>query len=349
MQKVAIIGLGFMGTMHAQIYKQLRDAALVAVVDTQQAKAKRELARLGIDARVFGTLEDLLDQVDVEVVDICLPTDLHAPFALKAISAGKHVFCEKPLALNKTDGEKIVAAAKKAGVFFQVGQCIRFWPEYMAFEAFVKSRKAGKLLSLSLQRRSGRPSYSSGDWLNAECRSGGAALDLHIHDTDFIHHLLGKPDAVTSVGTRDKSGLSHIFTIYHFDNMAVSAEGGWNYPKNWGFQMAFQALFERGAVEFDSGANPSLTVTIGDGKKQPLPFKTPGAGESTTGAGNLSSLGGYYYELAAFISCLQKKKAPAIATGDQAAESLTTVLAEIQSATTGRTVKIPNKQTKPKP
>lgn len=330
-----------MGSMHAQIYKQLRDATIVAVVDKQQAKAKRDLAKLGIDAPVFGSLETMLKKCDVDVVDVCLPTDLHAPFALKAIAAGKHVFCEKPLALTKADGRKIAAAAKKAGVFFQVGQCIRFWPEYMAFEAFVKSRKAGKLLSLSLQRRAGRPTYSVDDWLNDGKRSGGAALDLHIHDTDYVHHLLGQPDAVTSVGTSDKTGWSHIFTTYHFKDVAVTAEGGWNYPKNWGFQMAFQAVFERGAVEFDSGANPTLTVTIADGKKHPLPYSSPGAGESSTGAGNLSSLGGYYNELAAFIACLQKKKAPKIATGNQAAESIATALAEIQSAATGRTVKIP--------
>jgi len=340
MQKVAIVGLGFMGTMHAQIYKQLRNATLVAVVDKHQAKAKRDLAKLGMEAPVFGTLEKLLQSHEVDVVDICLPTDLHASFALRAVAAGKHVFCEKPLALTKADGRKIAAAAKKAGVFFQVGQCIRFWPEYLAFEAFVKSRKAGKLLSLSLQRRAGRPAYSTEDWLNDGSRSGGAALDLHIHDTDFVHHLLGRPEAVTSSGTKDKTGWSHIFTTYHFKNVAVTAEGGWNYPAKWGFQMAFQAVFERGAVEFDSGANPTLVATIGDLGRQPLPFETPGAGESSTGAGNVSSLGGYYNELNAFISCLERKRHPKIATGDQAAESLTTVLAEIQSAETGRTIKL---------
>jgi predicted dehydrogenase len=340
MQNISIIGLGFMGTMHAQIYAQLRNARLVAVVDDKQAKAKRDLAKLELDVPVFGTLEEMLAACDVDVVDICLPTDLHATFALKAIAAGKHVFCEKPLALTKADGRKIAAAAKKAGVFFQVGQCIRFWPEYQAFEAFVKSGKAGKLLSLSLQRRVGRTTYSVGDWLNDGSRSGGGALDLHIHDTDFVHHLLGKPDAVTSVGTRDKTGWSHIFTTYHFKDVAVTAEGGWNYPTTWGFQMAFQAVFERGAVEFDSGASPTLVATIGKGKKSPLPFKTPGAGESKTGAGNLSSLGGYYNELCAFIRCLESKRAPKIATGDQAAESLATALAEIQSAATGRTIKL---------
>ncbi len=340
MQNVAIIGLGFMGTMHAQIYHQLRDTALVAVVDREQMKAKRNLAKLGLSAMVFGTFEEMMGKCDVDVVDICLPTDLHATFARKAIAAGKHLFCEKPLALTTADGKKIAEEAKRAGVFFQVGQCIRFWPEYLAFETLVKSGKLGNLLSLSLQRRAGRPSYSTENWLNDETRSGGAALDLHIHDTDYIHHLLGKPMAVSSFGTRDSSGWSHIFTNYHFKDLVATAEGGWNYPKNWGFQMAFQAVFERGAVEFDSGAHPTLTLTMDGRRKRPLPYKNPGAGESSTGTGNLSSLGGYYNELAAFIACLEKRKAPKIATGEQAAESLATVLAEIRSATTGRTVKL---------
>lgn len=340
MQRIAIVGLGFMGTMHAQIYTQLRAATLVAVVDKQKLKAKRDLSRLKLNAPVFGTLGELLRAQDVDVVDICLPTDLHARFALKAIAAGKHVFCEKPLALTEADGPKIATAARKAGVFLQVGQCIRFWPEYQALASFVKSGQAGKLLSLSLQRRAGRPEYSVDDWLNDGKRSGGAALDLHIHDTDFVHHLLGRPEAVTSVGTRDKTGWSHIFTTYRFKDAAVTAEGGWNYPKNWGFQMAFQAVFERGAVEFDSGSSPSLWVTLGNGRKEPLPFKTPGVRESSTGVGNLAAPGGYYNELEAFISCLQRQRAPQIATGDQAADSLSTALAEIRSAATGRTIKL---------
>ncbi len=340
MQKIALVGLGFMGTMHAQIYAQLKNATLAAVVDKEKPKAKESLAKLGLQAPVFGTLEEALESVDVNAVDICLPTDLHAAFALKAIAARKHVFCEKPLALSNAEGRKIANAAKKAGVFLQVGHCIRFWPEYQALEKFVKSGKAGKLISLSLQRRGGRPGYSVDNWLNNGKRSGGAALDLHIHDTDFVHHLLGSPGAVTSVGTNDKSGWSHIFTTYHFPKVAVTAEGGWNYPANWGFQMAFQAVFERGAVEYDSGASPTLTVTISNGKKEPLPFVNPGAGESSTGTGNISSLGGYFNELEAFISSLERKRAPKIATVDQAAESLATVLAEIQSAKSGRTVKI---------
>lgn len=340
MQRITIVGFGFMGTMHAQIYTQLPKAHIVAIVDLDRPKARRDLAKLGVQAPVYATLADALAKESVDVVDICLPTDLHAPFALEAIAAGKHVFCEKPLALNAADGRKLVSAANTAGVFFQVGQCMRFWPEYQALEAFCKSGKGGRLLSLSLQRRAGRPGYSIGDWLNDGERSGGASLDLHIHDTDFVHHLLGKPAAVTSVGTKDATGWSHIFTTYDFNDLAVTAEGGWNYPAGWGFQMAFQAVFEKAAVEFDSTASPTLHVTMNKGKKRALSFHSPRVAESKIGGGNLSSLGGYYNELAAFVRCLESNTAPRLATAAQAADSLITTLAEIRSAATGKAVRL---------
>jgi predicted dehydrogenase len=179
-----------------------------------------------------------------------------------------------------------------------------------------------------------------GNWANQPRFSGGAALDLHIHDTDFVHHLLGRPLAVTSVGTKDKEGWNHIFTTYRFKGVAVTAEGGWNYPAKWGFVMAFQCVFERGTVEYDSSANPTLTVTLQDQARQPLPFTQPSAGQSSSGVGNVSSLGGYFNELKSFIDDLENGRKPKLATARQAAESVRTVAAEIRSLETGRTVKL---------
>lgn len=329
-----------MGGMHAQAYGQLSKAQLTAAVEADPARAKKALKMLGLDLPVYPNLKALLAAEDVDVVDVCLPTDEHAENALAALKAGKHVFCEKPLARSVKEAEAVAKAADKADGFFMVGLCIRFWPEYQSFVDFVKSKKAGKLLSLTMQRRSSRPLASSKNWLQNSKRSGGAVFDLHIHDTDFVHHLLGAPKSVTSVGTRDFAGYSHIFTQYEFKNVAVSAEGGWNYPPNWGFQMAFQAIFEKGAVEYDSRANPSMMVTLGNAKPAPLPFKAPSTKSSSTGEGNISSLGGYFNELQYFINCLEAGKAPKLATAWQACESLRTVFAEIESADKGREVKL---------
>lgn len=340
MQKIILTGFGFMGTMHAQIYQKLKQARIVAVVDMASDKAKASMKELGVDAPIYDSLETALAEVDADVVDICLPTDLHVENALIAIKAKKDLFCEKPLALTQGDGKKIADAAAKAGITAQVGQCIRFWPEYMAFKKFVESNKAGKLLSLTLQRRSSLPTHSMDQWILDPERSGGAALDLHVHDSDFILYLLGMPKAVRSLTPGDQPGPSQIFTQYLYDGVSVTAECGWNYPPNWGFQMAFQAVFDDGAVEYDSGADPTLTVTIGQGEKKPLPFKNPSIGTSSTGTGNISALGGYFNELQSFIRALEANRPPETATLEDATQSLKVVLAELKSAKTGKSAKL---------
>lgn len=271
---------------------------------------------------------------------MCVPTQLHPGYVRKAIAAGKHVFCEKPFAATTKEAIALATAAKKAGIKMQIGQCIRFWPEYQALEKFTRERRGGRLLSLSLYRRSGRPGYSVGDWVNKADLSGGAAFDLHIHDTDYVHHLLGKPRAVTSVGTKDPTGWSHIFTTYHFDGVAVTAEGGWNYPSQWGFQMGFEAIYENAVIEFNSRVSPTLMITEKSGERRPMAFASPKVKSAGGTKGNISSLGGYFNELNYFIDCIERGRHPEIATPAQGAGSVRTVLAEIKSAATARTVKL---------
>jgi predicted dehydrogenase len=338
--KVAIIGLGFMGGMHAQIYTALSGVDLVAVADPEIKRTQSKIAKMGLTAQVFSDLETLLESTDVDVVDICVPTDLHTELAIAAAQAGKHLFIEKPLALKLNDCEAIYKAVEQVAVFAQVGHCIRFWPEYIALKQFIDSGKGGALKSLSLQRRAARPTYSREDWLNKETRSGGGAYDLHVHDTDFIIHLLGLPKAVYAQSTQGYSGPDHIFTSYQYDGIAVQAEGGWDYPENYGFCMAFDAVFENASVAFNSATDTPLTLTLGDMEPTEMTVKQPGPKESKTGEGNISSLGGYFNELEYFIKCLKANKAPEIATVAQARDSIRVLLAELKSTETGTLVSI---------
>jgi predicted dehydrogenase len=163
-------------------------------------------------------------------------------------------------------------------------------------------------------------------------------MDLHIHDTDFVLALLGGPRGVVSRATFDESGPSHIFTLYDYPDVAVAAEGGWNYPAQWGFRMMFQALFERACIDFDSSKAATLTITWTDRPPEPMPFTTPSAGSSKTGEGNLSSLGGYFNELQAFVASVTSGSPPLDATLQDARAALAVVLAEIESARTGQRV-----------
>lgn len=325
-----------MGVMHAQVYAQLPGVEVVAVVDARGAAAMGSLEAVGVKVPVFVSLGEALAAVNADVVDICLPTDLHEPFVLEAAAAGKAIFCEKPLSLNTESGRRMVEAVQAAGVPFQVGHCIRFWPEYEVLRDLVQGKRepVGRLLSLNLQRRSGRLSYSVGNWLNDPKRSRGAALDLHIHDTDFVVSLLGTPPWVASRG----NSSDHLVTLYGYDGVAVVAEGGWDYPVKWGFQMAFQAVFENGSLEFDSTRTPTLRLTVGDGEPVSLEAGGDEAGSSAVNLGNVSNLGGYYRELKAFVAALRAGRHPEEATGPQALESLRVVEAEIESALCGRPV-----------
>ena len=329
-----------MGGLHAQVYSALPQACVAAIVDQDTRRAVKKAKALGLKAPVYADIDEALRAVEVDAVDICVPTTLHPFYIKKALAAGKHVFCEKPFAATAAEARRLAAAAGRAGVKMQIGHCIRFWPEYQALERYRQEKRGGRLLSLTLFRRSARPSYSVGDWVNNEELSGGGAFDLHIHDTDYVHHLLGQPKAVTSVGTKDASGWSHLFTTYHFDDVAVTAEGGWNYPAHWGFQMGFVAVFEQSAIEFDSRANPTLMITEKSRQRRPLAFAQPRVGNSNSGSGNISALGGYYNELRYFVECIERDRHPEVATPSQAAESVRTVRAEIKSAATGRTVRL---------
>lgn len=326
-----------MGGMHAQIYGQLPEAEIVAVVDPDLDAARAKMADLGMEARLFATLSEALASVEADFVDVCFPTFLHEEAVLEAIAAGKDVFCEKPLATSEQGGEAMVAAAESAGITFMVGHCIRFWPEYVAFKQLVDSGKAGRLLSLTMQRRSARPTYSKDNWLQDAGKSCGAALDLHIHDTDFVLHLLGRPASVQSHGVRDDAGWSHIITHYQYDGgPEIQAEGGWNYPNEWGFQMAFQAVFEGGSMEYDSNATPTTRIIIGAAAPVEAEMPKAEAGESQLGEGNLSDLGGYLLELTHFIECLETGSKPETSTGTDALASLKTTFAEIRSAESGQ-------------
>jgi predicted dehydrogenase len=330
---VAIAGFGFMGNMHAQVYTQLAGARLIGVADPRTDVTRAKLQTLGLDVPVHNSLKELLTALpQTDVVDVCTPLDAHEADALTALESGRHLFCEKPLAPSLAAADRIITAAEKAGVMTQVGHCIRFWPEYKALREFVRDGRGGRLLSLSLIRQSSRPEYTVDNWINCEQRSGGAALDLHIHDTDFAIALLGMPRSVYSRSVFDSSGPSHIFTLYDYPDVVVTSEGGWNYPPKWGFRMAFQACFEHACIDFDSGKSTTLTVTRNNEAPVPLAFQTPATGESQGTGGNISSLGGYFNELQTFTECILKGIPPVDATLQDARRSLAVTFAEIESA-----------------
>lgn len=139
---------------------------------------------------VYERADELIADKDVDLVSVCLPTHLHAEFAIKALKKGKHVFCEKPMAGSLEECDSMIEVAEKAGRKLMIGQCLRFWPEYELLKDYVENGKLGKLTGLFCFRGGGTPIWSAGNWLLQKDKSGGVLLDQHIHDIDTVNFLM---------------------------------------------------------------------------------------------------------------------------------------------------------------
>ncbi len=323
MQKVAIVGCGFMGRMHANVYRLLSDVELVALVDRKEEKRTRYSADFVKPA--YATIHELFEHhPDLTAVDVCLPTYEHKDAVMAIAAAGKHVFCEKPMALSVGDADAMISTCETHGVRLMIGHCIRFWPEYVLLKKLVDEGSLGKLLSINLTRYGEFPSWSTDNWLADESKAGGGVLDMHIHDTDYVHYLLGEPKTVSSWGTVDLRGPSQVFTTMQFASGAVAhLEGGWNLPTQTPFKMAFRAIFESGAAIMDGGP---MTI-YSDGKEPVVPEF---AKMEAAGGGNISDLGGYYHELKYFVDKLETGEPFEVTTPQSSRQSLATTLEEIR-------------------
>jgi predicted dehydrogenase len=268
---VGIIGLGFMGTTHLDIYKANDKANVVAIADINPAKLAGDISSVfanigGADNSIPLDLSgmalyddgmDLINDPDVDLVDICVPTFLHRQYAIAALEAGKHVMLEKPIGRNSDDAKAIVEAAARTEQCFTVGMCVRAWPEYRYVYEQYKAGTYGKLVNAFFKRFSPNMAGKSWeDWFSDEGRSGGALLDLHLHDIDQVVSLFGRPKAVSSTGSkgfRSQKSVDHVFTFYDFEDGAmVVAEGGWSGGDNAPFEMSFQLVCEKATVIFNA-------------------------------------------------------------------------------------------------
>lgn len=323
--RVGLLGAGFMGNMHAACYAQIGGVELVAVADSVRENAEKIANSYG--CRIFGEAEKLIENSDVDIIDVCLPTYLHPKYTLQALEAGKHVFCEKPIALTGEDGKKMVETARRTGRRFMVGHVIRFWPEYVELKRFIDSGELGKLVALQLSRWTAYPHWS--DWLTDPEKSGGAIVDLHIHDADALIWLLGKPRDLCVRGTVDR-----VMVLYDYGLDGpefVSAEGGF-LPGPVPFRMAFRAVFEKGTLDYDSAREtPASLLICRKGAEAPEPWHfTPPRELRTLGdfGGNISAIWPYLLELEYFVDCVREGKDPEVVTRDSAVAALELVLRE---------------------
>ncbi len=327
MLKVGLIGCGFMGGMHAACYNAIEGVEIVAVADVRREKAE-EIAN-GKEVEIFSTGMELIENADVDIIDICLPTYLHTEHAVAAMKKVKNVFIEKPVCMSKEEGELLLATEKETGANVQVGQVIRSWDEYVWLKEQADKNTYGKIKTAAFRRLSSKPTWAWDGWLHDGKRSGSMALDLHIHDVDFMRYLMGsEPDSFISKESRNDDGLiEHIFTTFTYDTAVVSVEGCWSYPADFPFTADFIVEFENATVVSDS---KGLNVYPVNGGAEKIDLAPSFEGDNEIG-GNISSLGGYYNELKYFVDKISAGEKLTVAPLCEGVKSVELVLSEIAS------------------
>ncbi len=260
MLRVGIIGCGGMGKTHALAYKGLSEKVTVAAIADVTESARNEMKEK-FDCEIYNTGMELIEKADVDFVDICLPTYLHTVHAVAAMKKGFDVFLEKPVCLNEAETELLEKAQKETGKKVQVGHVVRFMNEYRILKNAVDTEKYGKLIAADFSRISVMPLWGWENWFSDPEKCGSVALDLHIHDADFIRYMCGDDiKKLSAAATRDKNGMiNHINVLYQYEDKVITAEGSWDCRATRSFDASFKAFFEKATMFFD-GSSGKLTI-----------------------------------------------------------------------------------------
>ena len=297
MIKIAVLGAGGISGCHVPAWKRIPEAKIVAICDVMPERLEKYK---DIDASFYEDCDEMLAKEEIDIVDICLPTFLHAEYAIKAMEKGINVICEKPISLNKEDVDKVYAVAEKNNVKFMIAHVLRFWPEFNFLRDAVVNETYGKFLSGHMYRLGCTPKWSWENWMKREECSGLVPFDLHIHDLDYIVYTFGAP--VNCVTHRTKYDDNDIINAtYEFENGAyITCDSHWvtsDYPFNFGYRFCF----EKGVIELTGGK--LMVYPLG------LPsFEVKAETESNDAAINLPATDAYYEEIRYFASCVLENK-----------------------------------------
>ena len=325
--RIGVIGLGFMGSTHLKALANIPGAQLSAVMDLDEKRLSGDLS--GIQGNIGGpaqmldfsgikkyrSVAEIAGDPDVDAVDVCLPTFLHAPVTLQLLRAGKHVLVEKPMALDGAACDQMVAEAEKQGRVLMVAQVLRFVGAYQALHGYMQDGSLGPIRSAIFRRRCAVPGW--GPWEFDSSKSGGGIFDLLIHDVDMCLHLFGMPESVSAAGHEDMAhGIDNILAQFHYPGIGfVAVTGGWHHAGAFPFSMEFTVVGDGGVVEFDSAGRP------------PALYRANGQSETP----ELSEKDFYQAEIEYFLECCRTGAKPKHCLPEDSARSVKLALLMLES------------------
>ncbi|HHT91258.1 MAG TPA: Gfo/Idh/MocA family oxidoreductase [Firmicutes bacterium] len=328
MIRVGLIGAGTMGRVHAAAYRQLEAAHLAMICDRVVEKG-HQLAGTGV--RAVQDYREVLENPNIDLVDVCLPTYLHREVVTAAAAAGKHVFCEKPIALSVEDAQEMMQICQKAGVKLGIGHVVRFFPDYSKAKVLVESGRVGDPKVVRTSRGGSFPRWSQDNWFADYAKSGGPIVDLIIHDIDWLLWMFGPVKRVFAKSVRKEESkeqlLDHALVTLRFENGIIAhLEGSWAQPEGTPFATSFEIAGTKGLYQYSKKRSTPLLVRTAKGENQ-----AQSVPESPL------ALDPYTAQLEAFLEAIMEDSEVPV-SGLEAARALEVALAARRSADTGEVV-----------
>jgi predicted dehydrogenase len=328
--RIGIAGTGFMGATHAAAWGAT-GATIAGFISKDPPTADRLAEQY--EAVIYPDLETML--ADVDVVDICTPTHLHHEMVLAAAAAGKDIVCEKPLARTVAQAQEMIAACAAAGVKLMVAHVVRFFPEYAQAKAAVDQGAVGQAAVLRFTRGTFQPKKAVDNWFVDFEKSGGMMLDLMIHDLDYARWVAGEVDTVFAKkisSSNSSRSLDHGLAILRHKSGAIShVESSWAYPPPL-FRTRFEIAGSNGLIEQDSATTAAIgrhLRPLEDEDIPDVPLPSSPLAEDP-----------YTIQIKAFYDCLANDT-PIPVSGADGLAALQIALAAIESATSGKPIKLP--------
>lgn len=289
--KVAIWGAGKIGWVHGQAYRSMGDCVELAYIIEQDAAKAEEFSR-EFQCQAVADFR-MLEKGSVDAVDICLPTYLHKDAVKQASRLCRFLFCEKPVCLTADEYRELQQLA--GSCHLMIGQVLRFWNGYVKARELVLQGAIGIPRFMTCCRRQKLPSWSNGNWLIDNRKSGGLLMDLCIHDIDYMYWLLGLPRTVSCQIVTSGETTLHGSIHASYENCCVNIIGSWGMPEGFHggeLEAALEIVGDSGMITYRGGDRLEL---ICGSEKQDI---------------HLEQADGYEMELRYFAECVRRQAQP---------------------------------------
>lgn len=347
--RVGLAGTGDIGRVHAKALRGCPEVELAVCAGVNPGRAWEFQREFG--AIVYPSYGEMLSDPLVRAIDICVPNDLHRRYVEDAANAGKHILCEKPIAMTLEDATSMIGAAHRAGVVFMVAHVLRFWPEYVQAQKILRSAQMGPCRAITMRRMLSLLISVQGErgWRHEAGRMGGAILDLQIHDLDFLNWTFGLPESVFCAAAMSRGGgLDHTYAVLSYaSGMRALVESSYLLQ---GDPMIFsmKAVCDHGSLDYAFHACGFKMHELASGKDHGSPPAGP-ASLTCYRAGTEPEViarqdpnvldAAFSSEISHFVDCVLGRS-ESMAAPSEAADALSVALACRESASIGRPTRI---------